>query len=272
MAPVSDLLRRHHVQIEGHGSRVLVFSHGFGGDQTLWRRVLPALASDYRVVTFDHIGAGRADPAAYDPARHATLDGYGEDVLALMRALDLGPAVGIGHSAGAMAMACAALADRSVFSHLVMLGASPRYLNDPPAYHGGFDAADIDEMLDLMDQNFQQFIGAMAPLAMNAPDRPDLARELGNSFGRMDPAIARRWARAIFRSDYRQPLQRLAVPAVALQCHDDAIVPMAVGEWLAAHVPDCELRVLQATGHFPHMSQPAEVIGAIRSWLRSRGL
>lgn len=266
----ADTICRHHVQLSGQDAPTLLFSHGFGADQTLWRRLIPAFEPHYRVVSFDQVGAGRACRDAGDPERHASLWGYAEDVLDVVRAIGGGPVIGVGHSAGAMAMLLASLRDPQAFSRLVLIGASPRYLNDPPHYRGGFERSDLDELLDLIDQNFQQFVGLMAPLAMAAPAGSELTSELGNSFGSMDPAAARRWARAIFLSDHRDDMARVRVPCLLLQCRDDAIVPLEVGEWMGRHLPGSTLRWLDAVGHFPHMTQPGAVIAAIRSWLQAQ--
>lgn len=262
------VLARHHVVIRGQGRQTLLFAHGFGCDQTSWRLVAPSFEQRYRVITFDHIGSGHADASAYDPRRHARLEGYAEDLLALGSALALDHAVFIGHSFSGMVGAMAAIRAPQMFSSLIMIGPSACYLNQPPDYQGGFERADIDEMLDMMEHNFQGWAGMLAPTVMQHPDRPALGEELGNSFRAMDPAIARRWASAIFFADCRADLPKWPVPSLVLQCNDDAIAPQSAGEYIAAHAPDSTLHRLEASGHYPQLSAPAEVISAIADYVR----
>ncbi|NDY92912.1 alpha/beta fold hydrolase [Ideonella livida] len=274
--PRASILARHAVTVRGQGPRTLVLAHGFGCDQSAWSRLIPHFEADWRVVSFDHIGAGDSDLLAYDPDRHGSLYGHAQDMLDIAQALALEGAVLVGHSASAMAGLLATLQAPGRFSHLAMIGPSPRYLNEPaldgrPAYVGGFERPDLDEMFDLMEINFEAFAQAMVPLALHQPQRPDLAQELGLSFGRMDPRIGRRWARAIFLSDHRDALPRVAVPTLVLQCRDDALAPQPVAEMMVARMPGSTLHMLPASGHFPHLSHADEVAAALRDWLSRQG-
>jgi sigma-B regulation protein RsbQ len=266
------VLARHHVVVRGQGDRSLLFAHGFGCDQSVWRHTLPAFEADHRVISFDYIGAGRSDSNAYDPEKYSTLAGYASDVVDIAQALDLRDAVLVGHSFSGMVGVLASQMAPAHFSHLVMIGPAPRYVNDPPDFLGGFERADIDEMLDLMEQNFQAWAHALAPVAINTPGREDAVAELGNSFCAMDPAIARRWARAVFFSDHRDDLRKMRIPSLVLQCCADAIAPVSVGEYIAANTPGATYRLMQATGHCPHMSHPAEVVAVIQDYLRVQGV
>ncbi|WP_461021236.1 alpha/beta fold hydrolase [Thalassiella azotivora] len=262
-----DLLERHHVRVHGpRDAQPMLFAHGFGCDQSMWRHVAPAFADRYRTVLFDHVGAGRSDLSAYDPRRYATLDGYAEDVLALCAALDLRDVVLVGHSVSAMIGVLAANREPERFAALVLVGPSPRYVDDGD-YVGGFGADDVEELLESLDSNYLGWSRAMAPVIMGVPDRPELGAELTNSFCRTDPAIARQFAQVTFRSDNRADLARVTVPTLVLQCSDDVIAPRQVGEYVHAQVAGSVLTYLRATGHCPNLSAPQETVDAIRAYL-----
>lgn len=246
----------------------MVFAHGFGCDQHMWRHVAPAFATRFRVVLFDYVGCGGSDASAWDPERYASLDGYAADVLDLVLELDLHDVVLVGHSVSCMigALAVAERPDR--FARLVMIGPSPRYVDDEDAsYVGGFGADDIDELLGSLSSNYLGWSAAMAPAIVGNPDRPELGDELTQSFCRMDPAIAQQWARATFLSDNREDLPRVTVPTLVLQCRQDVIAPLAVGEYVDRALPDSQLVVLEATGHCPNLSAPAETVQAIAAFV-----
>jgi len=263
---------RHNVSIDGlPDGPPMLFAHGFGCDQSMWHRVAPAFADTHRVVTFDHVGAGGSDVSAYRPERYASLTAYARDMLELIEELDLTDVVFVGHSVSAMIGVLAANMAPERFSSLVLVGPSPRYVDEPDTgYAGGFTRADIDGLLANMDTDFLGWSSVMAPVIMGHPDTPELGEELTASFCRTDPAFARQFARTTFLSDNRADLAHLTVPALILQCREDAIAPMVVGEYVHAHLTGSELVVLDATGHCPHVSAPAETIAAIRSFLNAR--
>jgi len=248
------------------GGRPIVFAHGFGCDQNMWRFVWPAFADDHRVILFDHVGAGGSDAAAYDRERYATLHGYAQDVLEICRELDLADVVFVGHSVSAMIGALAAANEPDRFARLVLVGPSPRYIDDEP-YVGGFTLEDIEGLLDSMDSNYLGWSSAMAPVIMGNDERPELGEELTNSFCRADPEIARHFARVTFTSDNRADLARVRTPSLVLQCSDDAIAPVAVGEYVDAQLADSRLVLLDASGHCPNLSAPEETIAAIKAFL-----
>jgi len=247
----------------------MVFAHGFGCDQNMWRFVAPAFADDYQVVLLDYVGCGRSDLAAYDPERYASLDGYAQDVLDVCHALDLRDVVFVGHSVSSMIGILAANREPERFSRLVLVGPSPRYINDPPDYVGGFERREIKELLETMEKNYIGWASALAPVIMKNGDRPELSRELEASFCSTDPVIARRFAEATFFADNRSDLPAVRTPSLIMQCSEDTIAPLAVGEYLDRVLPCSTLRVLRATGHCPQMSDPAETIGVIREYLGS---
>jgi sigma-B regulation protein RsbQ len=265
-----DVLVRNNVKVAGHGSQPMLFAHGFGCDQNMWRFVAPAFADDYKLVLFDYVGSGRSDLSAYDAERYATLDGYAQDVLDVIHALELRDVVFVGHSVSAMVGVLAARQEPTRFAKLVMIGPSPRYLNDPPDYSGGFERSDIEGLLDTMDKNYIGWANYLGPAIMANADRPELGQELTESFCSTDPVIARRFAEATFFADNRRDLAELRVPSLILQCAEDIIAPNEVGEYVHRELPGSTLRLMQATGHCPHMSAPEETIALIREYLSPR--
>jgi sigma-B regulation protein RsbQ len=264
---MADALRRNNVTVSGRpDGRAMVFAHGFGCDQNMWRFVAPAFEADHRVVLFDHVGAGGSDLVAYDAERYASLDGYADDVVEIGEALGLSGAIFVGHSVSAMIGVLAARRAPELFDRLVLIGPSPRYIDDD-GYAGGFSREDIDELLESLDANFLGWAGAMAPVIMGNPDRPELGEELTNSFCRTDPDIAAQFARVTFLSDNREDLPSVSVPTLVLQCSDDAIAPGSVGDYVHRRIAGSTLVRLQATGHCPNLSAPAETIEAIRAFV-----
>jgi sigma-B regulation protein RsbQ len=262
----SPVLARHHVQTRGSGADAMVFAHGFGCDQNMWRFVAPAFEAQYRVVLFDYLGHGRSDPSAYDPARYDTLDGYAADLIEICRALRIEHGVFVGHSVSAMIGAVAAGIAPELFDRMILIGPSPRYVNDA-GYAGGFEQQDIEGLLEALDSNYLGWSASMAPAIMGNPDRPELGTELANSFCRTDPAIARQFARATFLSDNRRDLARVQARCLVLQCADDVIAPVSVGRYVHEHLPSSQLVLMRATGHCPNLSAPDETISAMRDFL-----
>jgi sigma-B regulation protein RsbQ len=244
----------------------MVFAHGYGCDQNMWRFVTPAFADDHRVVLFDHVGAGRSDLSAYDDERYSTLDGYASDVLQILHEHELYDVVFVGHSVSAMIGVLAAIREPERFAKLVLVGPSPCYIDDD-GYTGGFAKNDIEEMLESLDSNYLGWSSAMAPVIMGNSDRPELGVELTNSFCATDPEIAKKFAHVTFMSDNRADLERLRTPALILQCTDDVIAPAVVGDYVHQRLAGSTLVVMNATGHCPNLSAPAETVAAIRAYL-----
>ncbi|GAB4071161.1 alpha/beta hydrolase [Angustibacter speluncae] len=268
---MTPLERRHHVVASGRpDGQPMVLVNGFGCDQRMWDEVVPALEQRYRVVRYDHLGSGRSDASAYDPVRHASLQGYADDLLAVLRGLDLHDVVVVAHSVACMMAVLAGARDPERFSRLVLVGPSPRYVDDD-GYRGGFAPEDVDELLQSLDSNYLGWSATMAPVIVGNPDRPELAQRLENSFCRTDPTIARQFAEVTFRSDNRTDLPAVAVPTLVLQCSDDPLAPESVGRFVAEQVQDGELVVLAATGHCPQLSAPEETVAAITRFLERRG-
>ncbi|MEU0117562.1 alpha/beta hydrolase [Streptomyces bobili] len=263
-----DVRHRNHVTVSGRADGpVVMLAHGFGCDQNMWRLVVPALEPDFTVVLFDHVGAGRSDLSAWSRERYSTLDGYVDDVLELCRELALGPVTFVGHSVSAMMGVLAAAREPGAFAGLVLLAPSPCFIDDPGnGYRGGFSADDIEELLESLDANYLGWSGAMAPLIMGNPERPELGEELTDSFCRTDPDIARVFARVTFLSDNRTDLANVRVPTLVAQCSRDAIAPPEVGAFVHAQIAGSRLVTLNATGHCPQLAAPEETASAIAAF------
>ena len=264
MGPATDVRRRNHVTELGAGPRTIVFANGFGCDQNIWRFVAPAFAADHRVVLFDYVGLGRADLAAYDPRRYASLDGYASDIVEVADALDLGAAVLVAHSVGCSAAVLAALAAPARFERLVLITPSPRFLNDPPAYVGGFDRSDVDALLDMMDRNFGGWAAAFSGTLLK---EPELSGELRDMFCALDRRVARRIAEVAFLSAGRADLRRVSHPSLVLQCSIDDVVPASARAYVLRHLRRSRHVTLDVAGHCPHVSHPREVEAAVRDHL-----
>ena len=258
---------RNSVRVSGlPAGRPIVFAHGFGCDQSMWRLVVPDFEVDHRVVLFDHVGSGGSDLTAYDPVKYGSLAGYADDVVDLCRELDLTDVVFVGHSVSSMIGVLAARRAPELFGALVMVGPSPRYV-DEEGYTGGFTRADIAGLLDALDSNHTSWSVAMGPVIMGNPERPELGEELTASFCRTDPQVARQFARVTFLSDNRADLSTVTVPTLVLQCADDPIAPAAVGHYVHQAIPGSVLTELDATGHCPHLSAPGASTAAIDEFL-----
>jgi sigma-B regulation protein RsbQ len=263
-----DILKRNNVRVSGKGDQAMVFAHGYGCDQHMWRLITPAFEDAYKIVLFDHVGAGKSDISAFNKVKYETLHGYANDVLEICKALDLKQVIFVGHSVSAMIGALAAIKEPERFEKLVMIGPSPCYINgEEDGYIGGFGREDIEELLESLDSNYLGWSTTMAPVIMGNPDRPELGEELSNSFCRTNPDIAKHFARTTFLSDNRADLAKIRTRSLILQCSEDVIAPMEVGEYVHKHVANSELMVLEATGHCPNLSAPEETIAAIQKFL-----
>jgi sigma-B regulation protein RsbQ len=262
-----ETTQRNAVTVTGEpDDQPMMFSHGFGCDQNMWRFVWPAFADAYRIVLFDHVGTGNSDLSAYDDESYSTLDGYARDVLDIIHEYDLYDVVFVGHSVSAMIGVLAANREPERFDRLVMIGPSPRYINDGD-YVGGFGRSDIEDMLESLDSNYLGWSRTMAPVIMGNPERPELGAELTNSFCRTDPEIAAKFARVTFLSDNRADLPKLRTPALIMQCSDDVIAPAVVGDYVHRHTAGSTLVTMHATGHCPNLSAPAETVAVIKAYL-----
>jgi sigma-B regulation protein RsbQ len=257
---------RNNVNVAGTGPATLFFSHGFGCDQNMWRFMQPAYAKRYRTVLFDLVGSGNSDLSAYDADKYDSLQGYADDVVEIAQEFGEGPGIFIGHSVSGMIGMLAHIKRPELFAAHVMVGPSPCYINDGD-YVGGFERKDIEGLLETLESNYLGWSSNMAPAIMGAPEQPELSEELTNSFCRTDPEIAAQFARVTFLSDNRADLPKLTAPTLVLQCSDDMIAPVAVGQYLKQHMPNCTMAMIRNQGHCPHMSAPGASMDAIDTFL-----
>ncbi len=244
----------------------MVFVHGFGCDQSMWRKVAPQFEADHRVVLLDLVGSGGSDLEAYEPARYDSLDAHAEDVVELCRSLGLRDVVFVGHSVSAMIGVLAHLAAPDLFSALVLVGPSARYLDDE-GYVGGFSRSDIDDLLETMDSNHLGWQDPLAGLVMANDDRPELKQELEESFCRTRPEIARHVAAVTFLGDNRNDLKAVTIPTLVLQTTHDSIAPVSAGQFVHDNIAGSELVLVDAYGHCPHLSAPDATLEAMRGFL-----
>lgn len=263
---MQSVLKRNNVNIIGEGKKVMVLAHGFGCDQNSWQFITDAFVDDYKIILFDYVGAGKSDLAAYSSERYGTLDGYAQDVIEICKELNITDAIFIGHSVSSMIGLLAAIKDPSLFEKLVFIGPSPRYINDEN-YVGGFEKKDLEGLFESMESNYLGWSHSLAPAIMGNADKPELGEFLTNSFCSTDPEIAKEFARVTFFSDNRHDLKKLNAKSLTLQCSEDIIAPLSVGEYVEENTPGNLMLVMKATGHCPHISAPAETIEAIKSFI-----
>lgn len=262
-----DVLKRNNVTIKGRGETPMLFAHGYGCDQNMWRYIVPAFENDYKIILFDHVGFGQSDVSDYTPKKYGSLQAYADDILEICHALNLENVIFVGHSVSAMIGVLAAIKAPKIFQKLVLVGPSPRYI-DEPGYTGGFGRADINGLLEALDSNYLEWAAAIAPVIMGNAEQPELSEELAQSFCRSNIEIAKNFAYLTFLSDNRADLKKLRTKSLILQCKEDVIAPIAVGEYMKQNLADSQLVVLNATGHCPNLSAPEETIAAIKDFLQ----
>ncbi|MEP6790829.1 MAG: alpha/beta hydrolase [Ramlibacter sp.] len=265
-----NIQKRNNVHVSGTGPVTLMFAHGFGCDKNMWRLLAPAYSKRYRTVLFDLVGSGNSDLSAYDRTKYGSLHGYADDMVEIANEFAEGPVVFVGHSVSAMIGMLAQLKAPQKFAAQVMVGPSPCYINDGD-YVGGFERKDIDGLLETLESNYLGWSSNMAPAIMGAPDQPELGVELTNSFCRTDPEIAKHFARVTFLSDHRAELPQLAAPTLIIQCNEDLIAPVSVGEYMHRTLPRSTLAVIDNVGHCPHLSAPHASTEAIDAFLAKEG-
>jgi sigma-B regulation protein RsbQ len=263
----AEIMRRNHVRIIGDGKPPLLLCNGFGCSQQIWNYLLPTLTRTHQVICFDQVGAGESDCSAYDLLKYATLEGYAQDVVEICQVLDLREAILVGHSAGAMIGLLAAVQAPQHFAKAVLLAASPYYVNEP-GYYGGFERADVLEVLASMESNYYGWASQFADLLIGPGYANSVGEELTSYFCQADSAITRQFAHVAYLADSRAVLPRLRLPTLLVQCSDDVAVPAEVGEYLVAHLPHAQLVTLAATGHCPHLSAPLETLAAMQPFLQ----
>lgn len=266
-----SIQKRNNIHVHGTGPATIFYAHGFGCDQNMWRLLAPTYAKRYRTVLFDLVGSGSSDLSAYDKKKYDSLHGYADDIVEIVKEMAQGPTIFVGHSVSAMIGMLADLKAPGAFAAHVMIGPSPCYINDGD-YIGGFTRADISGLLETLESNYLGWSSNMAPVIMGAPEKPELGTELTNSFCRTDPEIAKQFARVTFLSDNRADVPKLKTPTLILQCNEDIIAPVSVGEYLHKHLPHNTLVVIDNVGHCPHLSAPSPCASAMDTFLAKEGL
>lgn len=261
-----NVLKRNNVTVIGEGKQSILFANGYGCDQNVWRHVTPEFKKDYKIVLFDYVGTGKSDLSAYQTNRYNSLYGYAQDAIDICEALNLSEVIIVGHSVGAMVAALAHIQAPQYFSSLVLIGPSPSYINEGN-YTGGFERSDIDELMEMLNENYVGWSSNMAPAIMGNPDRPELGQELTASFCSMPPEIAKKFGKVTFLSDLRKEMMAIKIPTAILQCSEDIIVPEIVGHYLNEQIQNSQLFTLQATGHCPNLSAPAEITKVIKQFI-----
>lgn len=269
MPSPAEIKRKYNVKTQGVGEKTLLFAHGFGCDQNMWRFLLPSFENDYKIILYDQMGAGNSDISTYDENKYSDLRGYSEDVIEIIEGLDLKNVVFVGHSVSAMIGILAAIKRPELFSDLILIGPSPCYFNDG-SYQGGFPREALEELLSNANKDYLGWARAMAPAIMARPDRPEFGAELTNSFCRTNPTIAQQFARVLFLSDNRSDISRLTTPSLILQCSQDIVAPETVGRYMHAQIKNSSFYILRAIGHCPHVSEPDETATAILAYLRKQ--
>jgi len=256
MGAGDDILRRNAVTITGRDDgRVVVFGHGYGTDQTTWRAVAERFADEHRVVLFDYVGSGRSDLSAYDQRRYDSLDGYADDLIEVIEAADARDVVFVAHSVSGMIGALASIRRPDLFSQLIMICPSPRYVNDGD-YIGGFDRQDVLDLLAAIEANQPGWAASLAPAVTARDDLPEVTDRVRNLFATTAHDVATHFARVVFFSDVRHRLGEIPVPVTVLQSVGDIICPPHIGAYLQERIPTCDLVHLDSAGHFVHLTDP----------------
>lgn len=259
MTDSKSILVRNNVKIIGSGTRTLLFGHGFGCDQNMWRFLIPALENHFTLVFFDYMGSGASDISQYDKQRYCTLEGYAQDVLDICNALSLSKIIFVGHSVSSIIGGLAAVERPELIAKLIMICPSPCFLNIPPDYYGGFEKEDLEELLNLMDKNYIGWVHYLAPLVIGNGNSEELVGELSGSFCSTDPVIAKNFAKATFLTDYRFLLKKINQPTLILQSEHDTLAAISVGEYIHNEIPSSSIHVISAQGHCLHMTHPDKV-------------
>ena len=262
-----NALKKNNVTITGLGTQPLIFAHGFGTDQSAWRFIQNDFEDRFKLILYDNVAAGKSDDTVFSPNKYNNLYTYANDLLDICREIDLSDAYFVGHSVSGMIGMLAAIEEPRYFSKIVMVGASPRYLNDD-GYVGGFDQTGIDRLYAAMTANYYAWVNGFAGLAMGNPDRPELSQEFARTLSSIRPDIAISVAKTVFQSDYRSELPKFGIETLILQSTDDIAVPQEVGEYLHAHLKGSKLINVNSTGHLPHISAPREVSKAVSDFIR----
>jgi len=263
---LQKLVARNNITIQGTGSKYMFLVHGYGCDQNMWRFITPQFREDYRIILIDLVGSGKSDKNAYDYDKYNSLEGYADDIIEICDALNVKDVCFVGHSVSAMIGLLAAVKRPALFEKLIMIGPSPRYVNDA-VYFGGFSQNDIDDLMETLDYNYSRWSRAMAPFFMGNSERPELAAELEKSFCQNNPEIAKHFANVTFQGDHRSDLNKLTTDTLIIQSKEDVIASFKVGQYVHEHIANSKLVIIETTGHCPHLSGPHQTIEAMKKYL-----
>ncbi|WP_194973878.1 alpha/beta fold hydrolase [Aquiflexum lacus] len=264
----NELIKRNNIKIYGKGSQPIVFAHGYGCDQNMWRFITPAFEKDYQIILFDHVGSGKSDANAYDFEKYSSLKGYANDLVEICTELNLQRVIFVGHSVSSMIGALADVERPELFEKLIFIGPSPSYINEN-GYFGGFSKEDIDELIETLESNYLGWSSFITPVIIGNPEKPEYSEELRNSFCSMNPEIAKHFAKVTFLGDNREDLPKVSTPALIIQCHPDVIAPVQVGEFVHNQMPLSKYELLDTPGHCPHLTAPEQVIDSIQTYLKN---
>ena len=261
-----DVVLRNNVVSTGEGEQVILFAHGFGCDQKAWNYIKNSFVEDYKVVLLDYVGAGKSDLSAYDVEKYDSLYGYAKDVVEICEQLDLKDVIFVGHSVSAMIGALASISKPDLFKKLVFIGPSPCYIHKEN-YQGAFVQETIDNLLEVMEEDYIGWSNSLAPAIMDTHNGTELSKELTDNFCSIDPAIARQFAKVTFESDNRLDLAFIPVESLTIQSSNDMIAPLHIGHYMKDTIPNNTLVVVEASGHCLHMSHPEETVRAIKEFI-----
>jgi sigma-B regulation protein RsbQ len=261
-----NILKRNNVKVIGKGDQPMLFIHGFGCDQNMWRFVTPAFEERYKIILIDLVGCGKSDDSAYDPEKYDTLQGHVNDVLEICSVLALKNVILVGHSISANISLLSSISNNKIFEKLILVCPSPKFLNED-GYTGGFDQKDIDGLIDAIESNYLGWSKAIAPVIMSNVERPELSNELEKSFCSNNPEIAIHFAKVTFLCDNRNALEKVKTKTLVLQSKTDNLAAVSVGEYVHDNIKNSVFKILETDGHCPHLSHPNETILAIKEFL-----
>lgn len=263
----TSVIYRNNVTQFGKGTQPLLFAHGYGCDQNMWRFITPEFENDYKILLFDHVGSGKSDASAYDFEKYDSLHGYAEDIVAICDELKLSKVIFVGHSVSCMIGILGSIQRPKLFEKLVLIGPSPCYI-DQDDYKGGFSRKDIEDMVDTLESNYLGWSSHITPVIAGHPEKPEHSEELHNSFCQMNPEIAKHFAKVTFLGDNREDLSKVSVPAQIIQSHPDVISQREVGLYVHKNIQNSIYTQIEVPGHIPHLTNPLATTNAIRQFLK----
>lgn len=260
----SSVLDAHNVRVLGNGSGpVVVLGHGFGSDQSIWKYIVPSLLKNgMKVVLYDLMGASTTDVEDFNFNRYSSYHAFADDLLAVLAELEVERCVYVGHSMSGMIGCLASIERPEIFQKLILLCASPRYLNDAN-YNGGYEQQDLDGFYASMKSNFRAWSTGFVAMAVGTGgDNCDQAKQdYGRSISAMKSDVALSIAQIIFQSDFRSILPQVTVPCHVVQCQKDIVVPVEVAEYMRCNLGGwASVEILPTDGHFPQMATPGLLI------------